>query len=208
MPRVMMKQHIIMKRAGFSNGIRLKSENLYKALIQDGLRISSRRRRLHICSLNSMRCGLPISNNMQQQQHQQKHSFPRSGILSHNILRSPQMNNNNNNNNNSNIQTRSIASWLSPDIIQDFTLSGGTGVVINSLHSDVGMPYWATFSAMNFMLRASLLPVVIYGARTAARYAKVAPEVQFIVVSNTSTNKSSYRHIECSENQNESACVF
>jgi hypothetical protein len=196
MPRVMMKQHIL-KRSGFSNGIRLKSEQLYKALIQDGLRISSRRRRLHICSHNSMRCGLPISNNMQQQEQQQqrKHSFPRSGIVSHNIIRSPQMNSNNNNNNNSNtnIQTRSIASWLSPDIIQDFTLSGGTGVVINSLHSDVGMPYWATFSAMNFMLRASLLPVVVYGARTAARYAKVAPEVQFIVVSNT--NKSSYRHV-------------
>jgi hypothetical protein len=187
----MMKQHI-MKTSGFSNGITLKSEHLYKALIQDGLRISSRRRRLHICSHNSMRCGLPISNNMQQQQQkhqQQKTSFPRSGIVSHNILRYPQMNNSNN----SNIQTRSIASWLSPDIIQDFTLSGGTGVVINSLHSDVGMPYWATFSAMNFMLRASLLPVVVYGARTAARYAKVAPEVQFIVVSNT--NKSSYRHV-------------
>ena len=183
-----MKQHI-MKRSGFSNGIRLKSEHLYKTLIQDGLHISSRRRRLHICSHSSMRCGVPISNNMQQQeqqQQQQKHSFPRSGIVSQNILRYPQVNYiNSNSNSNSNIQTRSIASWLSPDIIQDFTLSGGTGVVINSLHSDVGMPYWATFSAMNFMLRASLLPVVIYGARTAARYAKVAPEVQFIVVSTT-----------------------
>lgn len=37
---------------------------------------------------------------------------------------------------------------------------------------------------MNFCLRASLLPVVIYGARTAANYAKVSPEIQFIVASN------------------------
>jgi len=82
---------------------------------------------------------------------------------------------------NNNIQIRSMNSWFSPDIIQDFSLWGGTGVIINSLHSDIGLPYWATFSAMNFILRASLLPIVIYGARTAARYAKVAPEVQFIV---------------------------
>ena len=66
-----MKQHL-MKRSGFSNGIRLKSEHLYKALIQDGLHISSRRRRLHICSHSSMRCGVPISNNMQQQEQQQQ----------------------------------------------------------------------------------------------------------------------------------------
>jgi 60Kd inner membrane protein len=43
------------------------------------------------------------------------------------------------------------------------------------------MPYWACFSAMNFMLRASLIPLVIYSARMAARYAKVAPEIQFII---------------------------
>jgi hypothetical protein len=34
---------------------------------------------------------------------------------------------------------------------------------------------------MNFLLRASLIPLVIYSAKMAARYAKVAPEVQFII---------------------------
>lgn len=34
---------------------------------------------------------------------------------------------------------------------------------------------------MNFLLRASLAPLVIYSARMAARYAKVAPEVQFVI---------------------------
>jgi membrane protein insertase Oxa1/YidC/SpoIIIJ len=74
-----------------------------------------------------------------------------------------------------------MSSWFSPDFVQDFTIWGGTGVIIKSLHSDLGLPYWTCFSSMNFMLRASLLPLVIYGAQTAARYAKVAPEVQFIV---------------------------
>ena len=79
------------------------------------------------------------------------------------------------------LQNRYMSSWLSPDLVQDFTIWGGTGVVIKSLHVDLGLPYWTCFSSMNFMLRASLVPLVIYGAQTAARYAKVAPEVQFIV---------------------------
>jgi len=140
----------------------VRTENLYKALIQDDHR--RRPHRLKICPLSSMRCDLPISNNRLQRQQQQQQSLCRNGM-------------------NNNIQIRSMNSWFSPDIIQDFSLWGGTGVIINSLHSDIGLPYWVTFSAMNFMLRASLLPIVIYGARTAARYAKVAPEVQFIVAS-------------------------
>eukprot|EP00536_Pseudo-nitzschia_multiseries_P000633 jgi/Psemu1/321713/estExt_fgenesh1_pg.C_80009 len=80
---------------------------------------------------------------------------------------------------NSAIQTRSIASWA-PEFVQDFSIWGGTGIVLTSLHS-AGLPYWTSFSAMNFLLRASLVPLVIYGAQTAARYAKVAPEIQFIV---------------------------
>ena len=77
--------------------------------------------------------------------------------------------------------TRPMSSWLIPEFMQDFSIWGGTGVAIHSLHSTVGLPYWACFSTMNFMLRASLIPLVVYGAQTAARYAKVAPEVQFIV---------------------------
>ena len=79
------------------------------------------------------------------------------------------------------IQARSMSSWFSPDLVQDFTIWGGTGTVLKSLHTDLGLEYWTCFSSMNFILRAALVPLVIYGAKTAARYAKVAPEVQFIV---------------------------
>lgn len=77
-------------------------------------------------------------------------------------------------------QVRTVVSWL-PEAVQQFSVWGGTGVVLKALHADLGMPYWASFGAMNFMLRASLVPLVIYSAKTAARYAKVAPEIQFIV---------------------------
>lgn len=97
--------------------------------------------------------------------------FPRNGIMPSDALDYCRLN--------KNIQNRSIT--LLPEIIQDFSLWGGTGYLIKSFHSDIGLPYWGTFSAMNFCLRASLLPVVIYGARTAANYAKVSPEIQFIV---------------------------
>ncbi len=77
---------------------------------------------------------------------------------------------------------RHMSSWFSaPEFLQDLTVWGGTGVVIKSLHSDLGLPYWSCFSAMNAMIRTALLPLVIFGAHTAARYAKVAPEIQFII---------------------------
>ena len=75
-----------------------------------------------------------------------------------------------------------MSSWFSaPEVLQDFTVWGGTGVVIKSLHNDLGLPYWSCFATMNFMVRTALLPLVVYGAHTAARYAKVAPEIQFII---------------------------
>lgn len=70
------------------------------------------------------------------------------------------------------------SSW---EVLQDFSMWGGTGAVIKSLHSDLGLPYWSCFAVMNVMVRTALLPIVIYGAHTAARYAKVAPEIQFIL---------------------------
>lgn len=75
----------------------------------------------------------------------------------------------------------SILAGLLPEAVQQFSIWGGTGVVLSTLHSSAGVPYWACFAVMNFMLRASLIPLVIYSARMAARYAKVAPEIQFIV---------------------------
>jgi membrane protein insertase Oxa1/YidC/SpoIIIJ len=43
------------------------------------------------------------------------------------------------------------------------------------------VPYWACFALMNVMLRTALIPLVIYSGQTSARFAKVAPEVQFLV---------------------------
>ncbi len=77
-------------------------------------------------------------------------------------------------------QTRALSSWI-PEVMQNLSFWGGTGVVLKTLHTNAGLEYWACFSAMNFVLRISLVPLVIYSARMAARYAKVAPEVQFIV---------------------------
>ncbi len=80
------------------------------------------------------------------------------------------------------LQQRHMSSWFSAsEVLQDFSIWGATGVVIKSLHNDLGFPYWSCFATMNFMARTALLPLVVYGAHTAARYAKVAPEIQFII---------------------------
>jgi membrane protein insertase Oxa1/YidC/SpoIIIJ len=54
--------------------------------------------------------------------------------------------------------------------------------MIKVLHADgTLLPYWACFAAISIMVRTALIPVVIYGAHTASRFAKVVPEVQFIL---------------------------
>eukprot|EP00980_Cylindrotheca_fusiformis_P027913 scaffold22568_cov125-Cylindrotheca_fusiformis.AAC.10 len=78
-------------------------------------------------------------------------------------------------------QVRSISSWL-PEVVQDFSIWGGTATVLKTLHGTDGtIPYWACFALMNAMLRTALIPLVIYSAKMSSRFAKVAPEVQFIV---------------------------
>jgi YidC/Oxa1 family membrane protein insertase len=77
-------------------------------------------------------------------------------------------------------QKRCVSSWL-PEIVQDYSIWGGTAHAIKALHMDGAVPYWACFALMNVALRTALIPMVIYTARTSARFAKVAPELQFIV---------------------------
>lgn len=81
---------------------------------------------------------------------------------------------------NKSVQVRSVSSWL-PEIMQDFSIWGGSGVVLKTLHFEGAVPYWACFAIMNAMLRTALVPLVIYSAKMSSRFAKVAPEVQFIV---------------------------
>jgi membrane protein insertase Oxa1/YidC/SpoIIIJ len=78
-------------------------------------------------------------------------------------------------------QTRSITSWL-PEVVQNFSIWGGSGFLLKALHADgAGLPYWACFAVINLLVRVSLIPVVIYGAQTSARFARVVPEVQFLL---------------------------
>jgi len=76
-------------------------------------------------------------------------------------------------------QYRSI-SWL-PEAIQNFSIWGGTGVALKTFHYDGVVPYWACFALMSTTLRIALVPLVVHSAKTAARFAKVAPELQFII---------------------------
>ncbi len=76
-------------------------------------------------------------------------------------------------------QVRSI-SWL-PEAVQNFSIWGGTGIALKTLHFDGVIPYWACFALMSTTLRTALVPLVVHSAKTSARFAKVAPELQFIV---------------------------
>jgi membrane protein insertase Oxa1/YidC/SpoIIIJ len=71
-------------------------------------------------------------------------------------------------------------SWL-PEAVQNFSIWGGTGVALKTLHHGGVVPYWACFALMSASLRAALVPLVIHSAQVAARFAKVAPELQFII---------------------------
>jgi membrane protein insertase Oxa1/YidC/SpoIIIJ len=67
-----------------------------------------------------------------------------------------------------------------PEALQQVSLWGGSGILLKTFHAG-GVPYWGGFAATNVLLRVSLSPLVLYSARTAARFAKVAPEIQFLV---------------------------
>lgn len=75
-------------------------------------------------------------------------------------------------------QSRNI-SWL-PEAVQGFSIWGGTGMALKTLHMDGTIPYWACFALMSTALRVALIPLVVHSAKTSARFAKVAPELQFI----------------------------
>lgn len=88
--------------------------------------------------------------------------------------------------------------------MQDFTVWGGSGYLLKVLHgappSGGGggaavveaaaaadptatflIPYWACFALISLGVRFALIPLVIQGAKTSSRFAKVVPEVQFLL---------------------------
>jgi membrane protein insertase Oxa1/YidC/SpoIIIJ len=59
---------------------------------------------------------------------------------------------------------------------------GGAGYMISTFHSSpLSPPYWACMSLCAITVRTALIPVVLQGARTSAKFASVAPEVQFLM---------------------------
>ena len=73
---------------------------------------------------------------------------------------------------------RYIVSWL-PEAMQSFSIWGGSGYLLKSLHTTFLLPYWVCFAAISISVRTTLLPLVLYAAHNATRFAKIAPDVQF-----------------------------
>jgi membrane protein insertase Oxa1/YidC/SpoIIIJ len=78
------------------------------------------------------------------------------------------------------MQRRQASTWL-PEALSSFSVWGGSGWVLKTLHMEGALPYWACFIAINVLVRVCLVPLVLHGAHTAGRFAKVVPEVQFLV---------------------------
>ena len=70
---------------------------------------------------------------------------------------------------------------MMPEVMSSVTIWGGTGFLLKNLYTYGSVPYWAGFSVTNLMVRTSLFPFVLESAHTASRFAKIAPEVQFLV---------------------------
>jgi membrane protein insertase Oxa1/YidC/SpoIIIJ len=84
----------------------------------------------------------------------------------------------------------SSSSWL-PEALSSYSLPsiwGGSGYILKALHMDngttflsLGIPYGACFAILSIVVRCALFPLVLQGAHTSARFAKVVPEIQFLM---------------------------
>jgi hypothetical protein len=66
-----------------------------------------------------------------------------------------------------------------PEFMRHVSIWGGTATILKGLHAH-NLPYWGGICYTNIMVRTSLLPLVVQGAKTATEMGKVAPEVQFL----------------------------
>jgi hypothetical protein len=71
---------------------------------------------------------------------------------------------------------------LVPEFAKQYTIWGGSGIILKAFHSQ-HIPYWGCMSLTNIVVRSSLFPLVIKGAKTSAKFANVAPEIQFLTSS-------------------------
>jgi len=63
------------------------------------------------------------------------------------------------------------------------TIFGLSGLLLTTFHSTLHVPYWTSICLTNILVRTSLFPLVVQGARTSARFAKVGPEVTYSISS-------------------------
>ena len=66
-----------------------------------------------------------------------------------------------------------------PDFVKNYSIWGGSAILLKTFHAQ-NVPYWGCMSLTNLLVRSSLFPLVIRGAKTSARFSRVAPEVQFL----------------------------
>ena len=83
-------------------------------------------------------------------------------------------------------RARQMSTWTDvlpcvPEFAQQWTVWGGSGIILKTIHHDGAVPYWACMAITNILVRSSLIPLVIQSAQTSSRFAKVAPEVQFLL---------------------------
>ncbi|KAL7464067.1 hypothetical protein ACHAXS_013207 [Conticribra weissflogii] len=80
------------------------------------------------------------------------------------------------------LRSNSLATLLScPEFAP--TIFGLSGLLLTTFHSTLHVPYWTSICLTNILVRASLFPLVVQGARTSARFAKVGPEVTYSISS-------------------------
>jgi len=89
----------------------------------------------------------------------------------------------------------STAASMLPEFLQGFSIWGGTAILLKTIHMDGVIPYWACFSIINVGLRTVLFPLVLYSAHTAARFGKVAAEIQFFI----SMFQNDYKQLKASK---------
>ena len=107
------------------------------------------------------------------------HTYASPLMQNHSLLHH-HPNRNNKNAMNRNLQTRNFTEIL-PEAMQSFTIWGASGWLLKTIHMDGAVPYWACFSMINILVRLTLFPLVLYSAHTAAKFGKVAAEIQFFV---------------------------
>ena len=126
--------------------------------------------------------------------HPHSHSHQLGGFSGHGLASATfqndfSFNNNNHHHYNHRQITTSAITDLIPEFAKQYSIWGGSAIILKTLHAQ-NIPYWGCMSLTNIFVRSSLLPLVIKGAKTSARFANVAPEVQFLVSSYTKDTKT------------------